>query len=507
MRRISMATRNELLRATVLRYRHGTRGERSRMLDEFAALTGYHRKHAMRLLQGQAPRECSRERPERRRYGPAMCETLIVFWEASDRICGKRLKPLLPILVASMEHHGHLVLDASVREELLQMSAATIDRTLRKVRDRANGLSGRRRLKPMGIRASVPIRTFNDWNDPAPGFCEADLVAHSGPVTNGSFIQTLVLTDIATGWTECAPLIVREQTVLTEVLKTMRKVMPFPLLGFDTDNDTVFMNETVRDYCSAESIVFTRCRPYRKNDQAWVEQKNGAIVRRIVGYRRYEGFKAAKALAQLYASVRLFVNFFQPSFKLAGKERHGARVRKRYHPPATPFQRLVADPRTSETTRRQLQLLAKDIDPVRLLQDIRARQEELVTMADQRSSHPVGAESGEIAPTIDQFLAGLRTAWKTGNVRPTSRPKPTLKRERRRPDPLVKVTETLRLWFTAEPNQTARQLLQRLQDDQPGVYPDELLRTLQRRVKIWRHYAASQLVVGWTPNLPETVPA
>jgi hypothetical protein len=208
------------------------------------------------------------------------------------------------------------------------------------------------------------------------------------------------------------------------------------------------MNETVRDYCSAESIVFTRCRPYRKNDQAWVEQKNGAIVRRIVGYRRYEGFKAAKALAQLYASVRLFVNFFQPSFKLAGKERHGARVRKRYHPPATPFQRLLADPRTSETTRRQLQLLAKDIDPVRLLQDIRARQEELVTMADQRSSHPVGAESGEIAPTIDQFLAGLRTAWKTGNVRPTSRPKPTLKRERRRPDPLVKVTETLRLWFS-----------------------------------------------------------
>jgi hypothetical protein len=154
------------------------------MLDEFTALTGYHRKHAMRLLQGQAPRECSRERPERRRYGPAMCKTLIVFWEASDRICGKRLKPLLPILVASMEHHGHLVLDASVREELLQMSAATIDRNLREVRDRANGLSGRRRLKPMGIRASVPIRTFNDWNDPARGFCEADLVAHSGPVTN-----------------------------------------------------------------------------------------------------------------------------------------------------------------------------------------------------------------------------------------------------------------------------------------------------------------------------------
>jgi hypothetical protein len=281
--------------------------------------------------------------------------------------------------------------------------------------------------------------------------------------------------------------------------------MPFPLLGFDTDNDTVFMNETVRDYCASANIVFTRCRPYRKNDQAWVEQKNGAIVRRIVGYGRYEGFEAAKALAQLHASVRLFVNFFQPSFKLAGKKRHGARVRKRYHLPATPFQRLLTDPRTSETTSHQLQLLAKDIDPVRLLHSIRILQEELVTMADQRSSHAVVVQSGETAPTIDQFLVGLRTARRSGNVGPMSRPKPTLKR--RRPDPLVDVTETLRAWFAAEPNRTARQLLQRLQNDQPGAYPDELLRTVQRRVKIWRKEAASQLVVGWMQNALATAPA
>ncbi|MGD0636309.1 MAG: transposase [Beijerinckiaceae bacterium] len=505
MRHISMATRDELLKATILRYREGTRGERSRMLDEFAALSGYHRKHAMRLLRGPAPRAPSPERPERRRYGPIIREALISLWEASDRICGKRLKPLLPILVASMESHGHLVLDALVRDQLLQMSAATIDRALRDTRSHANKLNGRRRSKPTGIRASVPIRTFADWNDPAPGFCEADLVAHSGPVANGSFIQTLVLTDIATGWTECAPLIVRQQTVLTEVLKTMRRSMPFPLLGFDTDNDTVFMNETVRDYCAAESIVFTRCRPYRKNDQAWVEQKNGAIVRRIVGYRRYEGFKTARILAQLYASVRLFVNFFQPSFKLAGKERHGGRIRKRYHPPATPFQRLLADPRTSETTRLRLEILAKDLDPVRLLRDIRAQQEELVRIADESPAHLGADKSGNATPTIDEFLVGLRTAWKTGDARPTSRPKPMLKRERRRPDPLINITETLHAWFTAEPNQTARQLLSRLQDDYPGAYPDELLRTLQRRVKIWRHDAASQLVVGWMSNLPDAV--
>jgi hypothetical protein len=148
-------------------------------------------------------------------------------------------------------------------------------------------------------------------------------VAHSGPTAKGSFVQTLTLTDIATGWTECAPLLVREQKLLTEVLSEVRKRMPFPLLGFDTDNDSVFMNETVKTYCEEAGLVFTPCRPYRKNDQAWVEQKNAAVVRRTVGYRRYEGLEAAAALARLYSALRLFVNFFQPSFKLAGKARDG----------------------------------------------------------------------------------------------------------------------------------------------------------------------------------------
>ena len=182
----------------------------------------------------------------------------------------------------------------------------------------------------------MPVRTFDGWDNPPPGFVEADLVSHSGPVAKGSFVQTLVLTDIATGWTECAPLLVREQRLLTEVLGEMRKLLPFALLGLDTDNDSVFMNETVRDYCLAAGIEFTRCRPYRKNDQAWVEQKNGSVVRRTVGYRRFEGLEAATVLARLYAALRLFVNFFQPSFKLAAKARDGAKVTKRYHPPATP---------------------------------------------------------------------------------------------------------------------------------------------------------------------------
>jgi hypothetical protein len=324
-----MSTRDELVAAIVERYGRSNRAERSQILNEFVAVTGFHRKHAARLLGGGQQSRRVGPRPNRRIYDDAVREALIVLWEASDRICGKRLKPLIPTLVEAMERHGHLRLVPEVRAALLSISAATIDRALREIRVAAGGRSRRRTAPSAAIRRSVPIRTFTDWLDPSPGFFEADLVTHSGPRVSGSFICTLVLTDIATGWTECAPLLVREQKLLTEVLTELRKLMPMPLLGFDTDNDAVFMNETVHEYCRAEGIAFTRCRPYRKNDQAWVEQKNGAVVRRIVGYRRFEGLEAAAALARLYATVRLFVNFFQPSFKLAEKARDGAKVKNR----------------------------------------------------------------------------------------------------------------------------------------------------------------------------------
>jgi hypothetical protein len=493
-----MATRDELVAAVAKRYARSSRIERGRILDEFVAVTGHHRKHAMRLLRsGKAER--GRQGRRRRVYDAAVGEALIMLWEASDRICGKRLRPLLPVLVEAMERHGHLRLAPEVRTGVLAMSAATIDRALREVKAPAGGKKRRRTPPSAAVRRSVPVRTFADWQDPAPGFVEADLVAHSGPTTRGSFVQTLVLTDIATGWTECAPLLVREQGLLIEVLDEVRKLLPVPLLGFDTDNDTVFLNETVQAYCASAGVAFTRCRPYRKNDQAWVEQKNGAVVRRIVGYRRLEGLEAAAALAELYRSVRLFVNHFQPSFKLAAKARDGATVRKRYHPPATPYQRLLADARVPEEVRARLQAIHATLDPVRLLRAIRTAQERLVGLADRADG---GERPAPTAPTLEEFLAGLRTAWQAGEVRPTAKPKPPTKRLRRRPDPLVAVTAQLQAWFLEQPWQTSRQLLDRLQAEVPGTYPDKLLRTLQRRVKQWRRASAHRLVFG-TPDATE----
>lgn len=491
-----MGTRDELLEAVAGRYRAATRAEKGHILTEFAEISGYHRKHAERLLRREHALDRSGPRPGRRVYDQAVREALVVLWEAADRICGKRLKPLLPLLIPAMERHGHLALDEEVRIRLLAISAATIDRALAPVRAAGAGSARRRNGHSSTVRRSIPIRTYADWGDPLPGYMEADLVAHSGPSASGSFVQTLTLTDVATGWTECAPLLFRERRLLSEVMTALRPALPFPLLGFDTDNDSVFMNETIKDWCEAAQVEFTRSRPYRKNDQAHVEQKNGAVVRRMVGYRRYAGIGAAGELACLYRSMRLFVNFFQPSFKLMEKTRDGPRVTKRYHAPLTPFQRVQAHPAVAQAGKDALVAQFAQLDPVVLLHEIRQSQARLTAMADATSF-----SESDRHPKADvaDFLDGLRHAWKEGEVRPTARRRPPAPRGRRRPDPLVSVTEEIKAWFDEDQSQTGRELLCRLQAAHPDAYPDALLRTVQRRLKVWRGDMARALVFGSSP--------
>ena len=360
-----MATRRELKAAIGQRYRAAGRWERRQLLDEFTRVTGYHRKHALRVL--HRPLVPRPPRPRKRIYDEAVRRALALLWEAADRICGKRLKALVPV----------------VRSAVLDISAATIDRLLRPVRE-ASG-RGRRRRWGIGsaIKQSVPVRTFADWGDPPPGYCEADLVEHCGGVKHeGNFVHTLTLTDIHSGWTECAALVVREQTLVVEGISMIRRQLPFVLRGLDTDNDSVFMNETLQTYCREQELYWTRSRAYRKNDQAWVEQKNGAVVRRLAGYGRLSGLNAAATLGRLYQSARLFVNFFQPSFKLAGKQRDGALIRRRYHPPLTPCQRLLASPLVEETVKEQLRQQFAALDPVALLKAIRDTQQELAAASD-----------------------------------------------------------------------------------------------------------------------------
>lgn len=266
--------------------------------------------------------------------------------------------------------------------------------------------------KPRDIGASVRARLLNLSRE---RFMEMDLVAHCGEANRGSYINSLVLTDIASGWTEAAPLVVRESGLVIETLDRIRQGLPFALRALDVDNGSEFVNETLIQYCLSHGIEFTRSRPWRKNDQAWIEQKNGAVVRKLLGYRRFQGIAAAQAITRLYGASRLFVNFFQPSFKLAEKHREGAQVSKRYHPPQTPCDRLLQAESVPESAKIKLREVASALDPLKLLEEIRTVQAHLAALADGEQLPSPTTEP----PDLSAFVASLSSAWRGGEIRPT----------------------------------------------------------------------------------------
>lgn len=488
-----MATRRELTAVVRRRYSEADRGGRKLILDEFTKITGYHRKHAIRLLT-ESPTP-ARERPCRHIYREAVREALVVLWEAADRICGKRLKAAVPFLLEAMERHGHLRLEEAVRSQLLAMSPATMDRHLRSIREQAYGGRKKKRAALNRVRKLVPVRTFADWGEPHPGYFEVDMVVHCGDRNEGSFVHTLVVTDVASGWTECIALPVREQALIVEAIDGMRPMLPFPILGIDTDNDSAFLNDTLWNYCHEHGIVFTRSRAYHKNDQAWVEQKNGAIVRKLVGYGRLEGLASTAALRRLYGTSRLYINFFQPSFKLVSKTRTGARVHKTYDGPMTAYARLQASTQIVQEEKNRLGRQMAKLDPVLLLKQIRDSQEALMAISQSRSP--------ENAPEISPFVKSLATAWKSGEVRPTHRREPKPGRWwRSRPDPFAEVWPVLLSWLEEQPDMEAKAMLKRLQASGHGEFLDGQLRTLQRRVRIWRMQIVKRLVYGILEEAP-----
>jgi len=487
---ISMATRKELTQKLAARYEAATRSEKTRILDEFVAVTGYHRKHAIRLLTRRPRPSRGNLRVGRKVYDEAVKAAAILVWEAADRICGKRLRAILPQIVSALEEHGRCTFDPEVRKKLLAASAATLDRLLLPARSTARHRK-RRHPAPTAIKRQVRVRTFADWGEVEPGFFEVDFVAHNGGRCAGSFVHTLVLTDICSTWTECIPLVVRNQALVVEALQVLEPRLPIAILGIDTDNDSAFLNEMLVDYCAARAIDFTRSRAYRKNDQAWVEQKNRAVVRRMVGYGRLTGPVATQTLAQLYQAARLYVNFFQPSFKLRSKQRNGSRVTKTYHQPTTPCDRLLAHPGVSDSTKRALEALRAKLDPIVLLHAIRRAQEALAKLV---THEPPDTQAADDLAT---FLEKLPSLWRQGDPRPTHRQElPTPRWWRTRADPFEGVWPRILEWLNEQPDATAASLFERLRREYPGEFEAGQLRTLQRRVKDWRRLLASQLIHG-----------
>jgi hypothetical protein len=301
-------------------------------------------------------------------------EALLKIWEICGRICSKRLHSYLPEIIKVLEKHNELVLAPETKGQLLKMSRATIDRRLHSSRIQSrHGLST---TKPGSLlKKSIPVRTWTEWDDARPGFVEIDLVAHCGDSVTGQYLNTLTVVDISTGWTECLALLHRSQTLVFEEILNLRQRLPFPLLGIDSDNGSEFtfapdasagVNELLYSYCLKEEITFTRSRPYKKNDQARVEQKNWSVVRHTIGYDRYETVDELAILRAIYADLRLYVNFFQPVQKLISSGRMDGRFIKKYDVASTPYHRVLSSKDVSLEDKAHLMNLYVRLNPVTL---------------------------------------------------------------------------------------------------------------------------------------------
>lgn len=396
-------TRNsirEYAKAARWRYLRAEKKAKGIILDEFCKTTGYHRKAAIRLLCNPAPASPSaRGRGRPSKYQPALLQPLKMLWEISDRLCSKRLKPFLPELVGALERHGEIQLEPEVKQRLLEMSEATIDRYLKPLRSRGLRRPYSQSRSSSTLKALIPIRTFSDWAGVKPGSAQADLVMHCGESLAGFHLTTLLAVDVATSWTECEAIWGKGQQWVGAGMHHARQRMPFTLKELHTDNGGEFLNQVLYRWCKREGIHFTRGRAYKKNDQAYAEQKNWSTVRRVVGYDRYSSRKALAQLQKVYSLLRLHVNFFQPVRKLIGKERVGAKVRKRYDTARTPYQRLLAFGVLGEAKRRDLERLFNSVNPVQLRAQIDAALDDLWKLAD----HPASTSTSKQSPKVEVY--------------------------------------------------------------------------------------------------------
>jgi len=365
---MSLKSKRELLEVLRPRYLKVNKVEKQKMLDEFTSATGYHRKHAIRILktqrQIQKPLK-GKNKTYKAVYRGEVVQALEQIWEIYGRICSKRLQPFLAEGIKVLERFQEIKISEDTKELLLKISPASIDRCLRPVRTKSgHGLST---TKPGSLLKSlIPVHTFTAWDEERPGFMEIDLVAHCGNTTEGQYLNTLTCTDISTGWTDVTALFHRSQQAVSEGVQRMRQRLPFPLLGIDSDNGSEFINDLFYRYCLDEKITFTRSRPYKKNDQAHVEQKNWSVVRHTVGYDRWETEQQLVLLESIYDDLRLYINFFQPSFKLMAKERIGNKTIKRYDTAKTPYQRVLERHDISLAAKARLMNLYFQLNPAEL---------------------------------------------------------------------------------------------------------------------------------------------
>ena len=360
------------------RYRKATKNHKTRILDEFVKTTGYNRSYARFVLGSLKKQGRKKKRTVRKRiYDANVFYPLRTIWIAADGICGQRLKPFIPELVRILEKNREIKLNKKVRDKLLSIGSATIDRML-KATKKGYRLYGRSTTKPGTLlRSTIPVRTFSDWDEKKPGFFETDLVALCGESVRGEYINALNLTDVATSWVGLEAIMGKAQSRVYPAIDAVRNRLPFQMLGLDPDNGTEFINWLLKRYCDENKITFTRIRPYRKNDNCYVEQKNYTVVRRFLGYARYDTDKQLIFIKEILKIVEDYANFFQPVMKLKEKQRIGTNVKKKYDIAKTPYQKLVESGVINERKKEELQQYYETLNPLAMKRQINKLTEKL----------------------------------------------------------------------------------------------------------------------------------
>jgi len=364
------------------KYQLASKGQRSLILNEFIQITGFNRNYASQLLRAQHPHSTRRQlRLRTPYYDESVLKALKAVWEIMDYICGKRLVGIIPELLRKMEQFNEPTFAPEIKAKLLQISASTIDRLLRPVK-RKMGMKGTSMTKSVKYLVDqIPIKTFGEWKDSQPGYTQIDLLAHNGGNVFGGFLYTLCATDVSTSWTTCT--LVRDKTKF-EMLKSlflMKKTLPFPLKGIHADNGAEFINYAIIEFARKYNIKFTRGRPYKKNDNPHVEQKNYSVIRRTVGYLRYHEPEHARWLRELYHYLNLYTNYFQPSMILLEKHREGAKTIRKYDEPTTPFQRTMNSQSVPPETKSHIQKVYETLNPAELRRQIDRCQAALIRVA------------------------------------------------------------------------------------------------------------------------------
>lgn len=388
------------------RYRSASRAEKRQLLDEVVAVTHLHRKSAIRLLRRTARAPRPQPRPGRPAiYGPTVATPATVLWEAAGYVGAHRLHPFVPELLDRLSQCGELRLAPPLEKLLRQVSPATLGRLLAPARAQRPPRAVSTTRVGTWLKHEIPIRTFTDWDDARPGFCEVDLVAHCGPSTQGFYLCTLCAVDIATAWIELDIVWGKGQERVGAAIHHLRERLPVPLLGLDSDNGSEFINQSLYEYCQRRHITFTRSRAWKKNDSAHVEQKNGAIVRGLIGYDRFASKAAYAQFARVYRLARLHVNFFQPVQLLLHKTRQGARAHRVYDEARTPYQRLCAANVLAPAMRQQLDTLYHQLNPLQLRRQLEAELQHLWALA-VPPAQPLAANTYLPAPSVKSAPGG-----------------------------------------------------------------------------------------------------